>query len=575
VTVFDDSSGWLADVVAQVGSVSVPLLVLALALQSGQTLLNAGAWGNVLRAAYPAAPPAYRQVLGAYGGGIALNVVLPAQGGTVAMLAFFRRRIAGATVLGLLGAAPVQSLFFIVVGGAVWAGLLASRPETFHLKYAWLYNHPALALAAAVVAAVVARAAWGRFRTRLAAVTEGGAVLRTPRRFVCGVLGLQFAAYVLRMSVFATFMRAYGIPVSLGSVLLLMGVSAVSSTFSATPGGVGTQSGPCHRRPQGYGLEPDRGRVLARPADARRVGPWSSASCCSGRRSAPRRRGTWPGDGTAPTVPSRCTWSPHDGEAAAVGRGAELGRREHVRTRDDQPARLRTGRTRTCPLPLHSRTGRITADVVRRIAGRRQQRTGIEHRGRDSDELPASAAGLVAEHPEGCFLVDPVPFHQDPLGAFDHRAASERALQCVVLGEATQDDLDGALELLITRRVREIREHTTSRSFADEGRILGTNQHDHRAGSLPHDLRDQLLCVGVVVVDRHDRDVGRLVLAPRSDRADVGLPRDDDMTETCQQGGDLIEVLLALIGHEHPQLTSRFRCHSSTASPAASIPPPW
>jgi uncharacterized membrane protein YbhN (UPF0104 family) len=198
VTVFDDSSGWLADVVAQVGSVSVPLLVLALALQSGQTLLNAGAWWNVLRAAYPAAPPAYRQVLGAYGGGIALNVVLPAQGGTVAMLAFFRRRIAGATVLGLLGAAPVQSLFFIVVGGAVWAGLLASRPETFHLKYAWLYNHPALALAAAVVAAVVARAAWGRFRTRLAAVTEGGAVLRTPRRFVCGVLGLQFAAYVLR-----------------------------------------------------------------------------------------------------------------------------------------------------------------------------------------------------------------------------------------------------------------------------------------------------------------------------------------------------------------------------------------
>jgi len=241
VTVFDDSSGWLADVVAQVGSVSVPLLVLALALQSGQTLLNAGAWWNVLRAAYPAAPPAYRQVLGAYGGGIALNVVLPAQGGTVAMLAFFRRRIAGATVLGLLGAAPVQSLFFIVVGGAVWAGLLASRPETFHLKYAWLYNHPALALAAAVVAAVVARAAWGRFRTRLAAVTEGGAVLRTPRRFVCGVLGLQFAAYVLRMSVFATFMRAYGIPVSLGSVLLLMGISAVSSTFSVTPGGVGTQ----------------------------------------------------------------------------------------------------------------------------------------------------------------------------------------------------------------------------------------------------------------------------------------------------------------------------------------------
>jgi uncharacterized membrane protein YbhN (UPF0104 family) len=236
-----DISGWLADVATQVGSVSALLLVLALALQSGQTVLNATAWWNVLRAAYPAAPPTYRQVLGAYGGGIALNVVLPAQGGTVAMLAFFRRRIADATVLGLLGAALVQSLFYLVAGGAVWAGLLATRPDIFHLKYAWLYNHPVLALAVALVGAAVARIAWTRFRTRLAAVTEGGAILRTPRRFVWGVLALQFAAYVLRMGVFATFMRAYGIPVSLGTVLLLMGVSAVASTFSATPGGVGTQ----------------------------------------------------------------------------------------------------------------------------------------------------------------------------------------------------------------------------------------------------------------------------------------------------------------------------------------------
>jgi uncharacterized membrane protein YbhN (UPF0104 family) len=241
VTVFDDVSGWLAEVLAQIGSVSVPLLVIALALQTGQTLLNAAAWWNVLRAAYPNARPAYRQVLGAYGGGIALNVVLPAQGGTVAMLAFFRRRIAGATVLGLLGAALVQSLFFIVVGGAIWAGLVAWRPDVFHLKYAWLYDHPALAVAVALVVVVVARAAWARFRTRLAALKEGGAILRTPRRFVCGVLALQCAAYILRMGVFATFMRAYGIPVSLGSVLLLMGISAVSSTFSATPGGVGTQ----------------------------------------------------------------------------------------------------------------------------------------------------------------------------------------------------------------------------------------------------------------------------------------------------------------------------------------------
>jgi uncharacterized membrane protein YbhN (UPF0104 family) len=234
-------SGWTADVVGQVTSVSLPLLVIALALQTGQTLLNAAAWWNVLRAAYPAAPPAFREVLGAYGGGVALNVVLPAQGGTVAMLALYRTRIEGATVLGLVGAALVQSLFFIVVGAAVWAGLVASRPQAFDVKFAWIHDHPAFSAAAAIVVLVLARAVWRHYRARLAALTEGGAILRTPRRYVRDVLGLQVAAYVLRMGVFATFMRAYGVPVSIGSVLFLMAVSAVSSTFSATPGGVGTQ----------------------------------------------------------------------------------------------------------------------------------------------------------------------------------------------------------------------------------------------------------------------------------------------------------------------------------------------
>jgi glycosyltransferase 2 family protein len=234
-------SGWLADVAEQVASVSLPLLVLALALQAGQTLLNAMAWWNILRAAYPDSPPAFRKVLGAYAGGVALNVVLPAQGGTVAMLAMYRRQIQRSTVLGVLGAALVQSLFFIVVSVAVWGGLAVRRPDVFNVKLAWVRDHPVLVLIAALVVAVAAVAAGRRFQTRWAAVAEGGAILRTPRRYARGVLALQLAAYLLRMGVFATFMRAYGIPVTIGTVLLLMGVSAASSTFAATPGGVGTQ----------------------------------------------------------------------------------------------------------------------------------------------------------------------------------------------------------------------------------------------------------------------------------------------------------------------------------------------
>jgi hypothetical protein len=61
LTIASRISGWLADVAEQVTSVSLPLLVLGLALQSGQTLLNAVAWWNALRAASPDRRPPSRR----------------------------------------------------------------------------------------------------------------------------------------------------------------------------------------------------------------------------------------------------------------------------------------------------------------------------------------------------------------------------------------------------------------------------------------------------------------------------------------------------------------------------------
>ena len=197
MTLLTHISGWLADVVEQVGSVSVPLLFLALTLQTGQTLLNATAWWNVLRAAYPAArpgvppgPPSVPTVAVSP----STSFLLGPEGGTVAMLALFRRRIKGATVLfGLLGAALVQSLFFIVVGSAIWAGLLASRPEIFHLKYEWLPHHPALAVAVALAGIVVARVAVAALPDTTGRGHGGRRDSSTRRRRRVRRLGLQFA----------------------------------------------------------------------------------------------------------------------------------------------------------------------------------------------------------------------------------------------------------------------------------------------------------------------------------------------------------------------------------------------
>ena len=66
-------------------------------------------------------------------------------------------------------------------------------------------------------------------------------MLRTPRRYARQVLLPQFASYLLRLGVVATFMHAYNVPVTPRTTLLVVAANALSSTFAITPGGVGSQ----------------------------------------------------------------------------------------------------------------------------------------------------------------------------------------------------------------------------------------------------------------------------------------------------------------------------------------------
>ena len=62
--------------------------------------------------------------------------------------------------------------------------------------------------------------------------------------------------------------------------------------------------------------------------------------------------------------------------------------------------------------------------------------------GCDVDELAVVLPRAVVEHREGGLLVDGVALHQDSLRAFDHRPAAEGSFEVVVLGEASQHDVD-------------------------------------------------------------------------------------------------------------------------------------
>ncbi len=234
-------AGWLREVLDQLGSISLPILLLALTLHTCETLLNALAWRNILRRAYPDSDVSYRLVLGAYGGGIGLNAILPAQAGTVAMLGLYRAKIRASTAPGLIGAGVAQGAFFLVAAASIGAGLVVLRPGLFSLPLGSLTEHAALGLAATTTIVLVAWLVVRRFHGTWPHAKEGAAILTTPRVYASQVLAVEMASYVARIGVTAAFMRAYGVPASVENVLLIVAANAVASTFALTPGGVGTQ----------------------------------------------------------------------------------------------------------------------------------------------------------------------------------------------------------------------------------------------------------------------------------------------------------------------------------------------
>jgi len=234
-------AGWMREVINQLGSISLPILLIALTLHTCETLLNALAWRNILRRGYPESGVSFRLVLGAYGGGVGLNAFLPAQAGTVAMLSLYRAQVQGSTALGLVGAGVAQNVFFLVAAATVGIGLVVVRPGLFSLQLGSLADHAALALVAAIAVVLVGLVVLRRLHGTWPDIREGAAILTTPRAYLTDVLLVEIASYVARMAVTATFMRAYHLPVTPTSVLLILAVNAIASTFAFTPGGVGTQ----------------------------------------------------------------------------------------------------------------------------------------------------------------------------------------------------------------------------------------------------------------------------------------------------------------------------------------------
>jgi len=241
-----DVWGWLKQLWETVTDISLVYLVLGCVFQGLQTTLTALGWYGILRYAYPGGT-SYMTVLTCYAVGVSLNNFVPANLGTFVTLIMFVAVVSGATFAGVLGGYVVQKIFYLVIGTLIYLYLFWAVSGSFDFQFGneWdaISGHPMLVLgiAAAAVFLVVllTRIFWKWVKGFWESAKEGGAVLGDVRAYLKWVLLPEMGGYAAKVMVIIVFLAAYGIPVTFGSVMSVLGSNQLANLLSFTPGGIG------------------------------------------------------------------------------------------------------------------------------------------------------------------------------------------------------------------------------------------------------------------------------------------------------------------------------------------------
>ncbi|HEX4305052.1 MAG TPA: YbhN family protein [Solirubrobacterales bacterium] len=233
---------WIAELFDKLGEIPAWAIVAGVLLQTANTCLAALAWFGILRAS-PLDGVRYRIVLASYAAAVALNSFLPANIGTWVMLLMFTALFAGATFPMMVSGIVVQKIPFSVLNLALYLYLFLSVAGSFSVKLGFLADHTGLVVLILLGGAFLIVFLYRVFRKRLAGLREqvmdGGAVLRSPRRFLIDVCAPSLGSYAARLAIVGVFLAAYGIPVTFHDVATVTASNSISNTVSATPGGVG------------------------------------------------------------------------------------------------------------------------------------------------------------------------------------------------------------------------------------------------------------------------------------------------------------------------------------------------
>jgi uncharacterized membrane protein YbhN (UPF0104 family) len=209
-------------------------------------MLTALGWYGILRYAYPGGVT-FMPVLAAYATGVALNNFVPANMGTFVMLLMYVAIVRGSTFPGVLGGYVVQKIFYFVIGTLIYVYLFSAVAGSFEFQFGnerdAITEHPVLVLGIAAGAifllVLLLRLFWGWVKKMWARAVEGAAILRDLGAYVRLVLLPQIGGYAAKVMVIVIFLAAYGIPVTFGSVMSVLGSNQLANLISFTPGGIG------------------------------------------------------------------------------------------------------------------------------------------------------------------------------------------------------------------------------------------------------------------------------------------------------------------------------------------------
>ena len=180
----------------------------------------------------------------AYAVGVAMNNFLPANIGTFATLVMFVAIIRGATFPGCARRLPrAEDLLHdrrdvrlplplpLCARGrsTCQLGNVSDNPVTSVL----------VALGIVVLVVILCRIFWRQVKKLWEQAKQGGAILKTPRKYFTHSFLPSLLSWLCKLAVIAIFLAAFAIPVTFESIMWVTGSGSLANVVSVTPGAVG------------------------------------------------------------------------------------------------------------------------------------------------------------------------------------------------------------------------------------------------------------------------------------------------------------------------------------------------